>query len=258
MNPTETGKLIAKLRKEVGYTQASLAQALNITDKAVSKWERGIGLPDASLLPQISKLLDCDMDILLSGLSNYSVHEWAGLLILDEGETSTSTMVYDKPLIHYLLSYFLLVGITTVDIKTNPDNYEYIRSMNLEQYGFKISFTQLIRANTMIVYGKSLVFGANLTRAFQSYMTAEDTNVIPIVDNKELPIAFAHYSVDPKIIRKTAERRKMTRGMVHLPLNTMEEVKDASEFVRMYQKYHDMKIADLQEICKLRGIGISL
>ena len=254
MNLAETGKLIAKLRKEAGYTQASLAKALNITDKAVSKWERGYGQPDTALLPKLAKLLDCDMEILISGLSDYKNHEWTGLLILNEGETSASTMVYDKPLIHYLLSYFLLVGITTVDIKTELKEYDYIRSLHLEQYGFRIDFSRSVRANNMVVYDKALIFGANLTRMFQSYMAAEDTNIIPVVDGMELPIGFSHYSTDVTVIKKTAERRKMTRGMICLPLGTVEEVKDASEFIRVYQKYHGMKIADLQEIAFRRGL----
>ena len=254
MNPTETGKLIAKLRKEAGYTQASLAEKINVTDKAISKWERGYGQPDTSLLPQLAKLLDCDMEVLIFGLSEYKDHEWTGLLILNGGETSASTMVYDKPLIHYLLSYFLLVGITTVDIRADFKEYEYIRSLNLEQYGFNISFFQNPGANNMVVFDKALVFGANLTRMFQSYMAAEDTNIIPIVDERELPIGFSHYTVDVGVIKRTAERRKLTRGMIHLPLGTMEEVKEASEFVRIYQKYHNIKIADLKEIAVKRGI----
>lgn len=254
VNPIETGKLIAKLRKEAGYTQVSLAEALNVTDKAVSKWERGCGQPDTSLLPQLAKLLDCDMEILISGLSDYKDHEWTGLLILDSRGLSASTMVYDKPMIHYLLSYFLLVGITTVDIKTNPKDYDYIRNLRLEQYGLKISFSQTIRENIMVVYGKSLVFGANLTRIFQSYMAVKDASIIPVVDDIELPIGFTHYIVDPRTIRKMAERKKMTRGMVHLQLNTEEEVKDASEFVRIYEKYHGIQIADLREIAIRRNV----
>lgn len=59
VNSAETGEMIKKLHEETGYTQASLAQALNITDKAVSKWKRGYGQPDTVMLPQIAKLLDC-------------------------------------------------------------------------------------------------------------------------------------------------------------------------------------------------------
>lgn len=89
-------------------------------------------LSDASLLPQVAKFLDRDMEILIAGLTDYHNREWTGLLTLDAGETSASTMIYDKPLIHYLLSYFFLVGITTVDIKVNPSEYDYIHRLRIE------------------------------------------------------------------------------------------------------------------------------
>ncbi len=251
MNPVETGKLIAKFRKEAGYTQASLASALNITDKAVSKWERGCSLPDASLLPKIAKLLDCDIEVLLSGLSEYKEHEWVGVLILESGETSASTVVYDKPLIFYLLSYFLLVGITEIDIQAKFDDAEYIKSLNLEQYGFNISFTPRTHSNAMIIYDKLFLFGVNLTRSFQNYMSME-ANVVPITDGRELPIIFAHHYSDTEILKKISEKKKMGRGMLNFPMTTNDEVNEVAEFVKTYQKYHKLKIADLHEIAVKR------
>ena len=62
----ETGKIIRELRINAGFTQKTLAEALHITDKAVSKWERGLCLPDVTLLPQLSLLLDVDMDVLIA------------------------------------------------------------------------------------------------------------------------------------------------------------------------------------------------
>ena len=62
----ETGKIIQEKRIEAGFTQKTLAHALHITDKAVSKWERGICLPDVALLPKIALLLDVDIDVLVS------------------------------------------------------------------------------------------------------------------------------------------------------------------------------------------------
>ena len=50
MNYERIGKFIQEKRKEKGLTQKELAQKLNITDKAVSKWERGLGCPDVSIL----------------------------------------------------------------------------------------------------------------------------------------------------------------------------------------------------------------
>ncbi len=61
------GGLIRKLRLEKGLTQKQLADKMNISDKAVSKWERGLGCPEVSLLAQLSDLLDVNTQILLSG-----------------------------------------------------------------------------------------------------------------------------------------------------------------------------------------------
>ena len=54
MNMTQTGRLIAQLRTALGMTQAELAQRLDVTDKAVSKWERGKSLPDISLFNRLA------------------------------------------------------------------------------------------------------------------------------------------------------------------------------------------------------------
>lgn len=61
------GGIIRRLRKDKGMTQRQLAQALCVTDKAVSKWERGLGCPDVSLLAPLGQLLGADLGVLLSG-----------------------------------------------------------------------------------------------------------------------------------------------------------------------------------------------
>lgn len=67
MNTEKIGKFIAKKRKEKNYTQKELADKLSVTDRAVSKWERGMGCPDISLLEKISKILDISIVELLNG-----------------------------------------------------------------------------------------------------------------------------------------------------------------------------------------------
>ena len=54
MDNQKLGIFITELRKEKGLTQAQLAQKLNVTDKAVSKWERGVGFPDIKLLEPLA------------------------------------------------------------------------------------------------------------------------------------------------------------------------------------------------------------
>lgn len=67
MEKEKTGQLIAELRKEKGLTQKQLADALNVTDKAVSKWERGLSFPDISMLEPLSDLLGVSIMEILAG-----------------------------------------------------------------------------------------------------------------------------------------------------------------------------------------------
>ena len=66
MDTKNIGAFICKLRKEKGMTQQQLADKLQVTDKAVSKWERGLACPDISILPQIAEILGVNVDDLLS------------------------------------------------------------------------------------------------------------------------------------------------------------------------------------------------
>ena len=67
MDTTKIGELICTLRKEKGLTQVQLAERLNVSDKAVSKWERGLGCPDVSLLARRSQVFAVDLEKLLAG-----------------------------------------------------------------------------------------------------------------------------------------------------------------------------------------------
>ena len=67
MNCEKVGDLIRSLRLENSLTQKQLADAMNISDKTVSKWERGLGCPDVSLLPELSLLLKVNIEKILQG-----------------------------------------------------------------------------------------------------------------------------------------------------------------------------------------------
>lgn len=67
MNQSKVGAFIAEKRKEHGMTQKQLAEKLGITDRAVSKWETGKSLPDASLMLELCDLLGITVNDLLSG-----------------------------------------------------------------------------------------------------------------------------------------------------------------------------------------------
>ncbi len=67
MDNTKIGNLIRRLRMESRMTQLQLAERLGVSDKAVSKWERGLGCPEVSLLPELSEVFRVDLEKLLSG-----------------------------------------------------------------------------------------------------------------------------------------------------------------------------------------------
>ena len=66
MDRTKTGALIAAARKEQNMTQKELAAALHVSDRAVSKWERGESLPDVYILSQIADLYGVSVSALTS------------------------------------------------------------------------------------------------------------------------------------------------------------------------------------------------
>lgn len=67
MNQEMIGKFIAACRKEKGLTQTQLAEKLNITNRAVSKWETGKSIPDAAIMLDLCKILGISVNELLSG-----------------------------------------------------------------------------------------------------------------------------------------------------------------------------------------------
>lgn len=67
MDQIRTGSLIRRLRLAHGMTQLALAERLCVSDKAVSKWERGCGAPDISILPRLAEALGVSAETLLRG-----------------------------------------------------------------------------------------------------------------------------------------------------------------------------------------------
>lgn len=69
MDLNKIGKFIAEKRTEKGFTQESLAEELDISNRAISKWERGLCLPDADNMAKLCRILDITYNDLLSGES---------------------------------------------------------------------------------------------------------------------------------------------------------------------------------------------
>ena len=67
MNEQKTGSLIRQLRLKEGWTQKELGSKIGISDKAISKWERGLSFPDITLLPRLADVFHVTVGEIISG-----------------------------------------------------------------------------------------------------------------------------------------------------------------------------------------------
>lgn len=182
MDPKRVGNAIAYLRKKVGYTQRELADRIGVSDKAVSKWERGLGLPDTAIIGKIAILLDSDTDSLLAGDLVHHNSGWTGLLILKESiyGIKANTIIYDKPIINFMLSYFMLMGIRDIRIVSGEEDRQYIESVfgNGSRLGLRLTYWESIqeneylnsKSNVMVISGMTFIYGVDQSRFFQKAM----------------------------------------------------------------------------------------
>lgn len=120
MDSGKMGQFIAKMRKENNMTQKALAEKLHVTDKAVSKWERGLSYPDISLLTSIADTLGVTAGELLNGQKSENVSEEIkstvdNALIFAE-KSENKKIISFKNILALSLTIILLLGIVVCSI----------------------------------------------------------------------------------------------------------------------------------------------
>lgn len=117
MNAQKTGSLIATIRKEQNRTQQDLANELGVSSAAISKWERGIGFPDVSLIEPLAISLGITIAELFKGerLENRVDHEYESLLS-DVVKVSTNEINKKKKITNWIIAttvavLYLLISI---------------------------------------------------------------------------------------------------------------------------------------------------
>lgn len=114
MDQIKIGKFIAECRKKNSLTQMQLAEKLNITDRAVSKWENGRAMPDSSIMLELCEILGISVNELLSGeaikMDNYILKAEENLIKLKkQKEDSDKKMLRVEVFIGCISSITLLV-----------------------------------------------------------------------------------------------------------------------------------------------------
>lgn len=105
MNTQKTGSLIASIRKEQNLTQQDLASKLGVSGAAISKWERGIGFPDVSLIEPLATALDITITELFKGerIENPIDNEYETLLS-DVVKVSTNEIQKKKKIMNWVIA----------------------------------------------------------------------------------------------------------------------------------------------------------
>ena len=129
MNQVKIGKFIAECRKRNNLTQMQLAEKLNITDRAVSKWENGKAMPDSSIMLDLCKELKINVNELLSGevikMDNYN--EKAEELLIEmkkQKEEADKKMLQLEWVIGYMAS---LTFLTLVFVASYVEMANWLR-----------------------------------------------------------------------------------------------------------------------------------
>lgn len=124
MNQEKIGNFIAKMRKAKKLTQYEMAEILGVTDKSVSNWERGLNLPDASIMLDVCDVLGVSVNEMLTGevikSENYMKRAEENLIKLQEKEEKNNRLLLAMEwVIGYLSSVSFLVIIFTAVYAVN-------------------------------------------------------------------------------------------------------------------------------------------
>ena len=276
MDPIKIGKSIATLRKKYGMTQLDLAERLSVTDKAVSRWERGMGAPDISLLVKLSLILDVDVETLLEGNVSGDDVEWKGILFLKYPDGLMATdLVYTKRIIYLQLGYFLLAGVTEVVIVGDEYKVELAQKQIECIPGLKIEYGKIdtkrfltncdrvvdynLHNGLMMISGFDLIYGKDFTKCLRRVMNncCKPTQICNF-EGKSTVLRFypkGSLSDGSMIVEDSnLERYLLERGILHLSVRNLNNLNDASSFLRILESYQDEPFMDLSQIMDRRHI----
>lgn len=154
MEQAKVGKFIAECRKNKNMTQAELAEKLNITDRAISKWETGKGMPDSSIMLELCNELDISVNELLSGevikMENYNQKAEENLLEMKKQKEETD---------REMLRLEIVIG--------------YISTITFLILVFLASFAQMYSViRILLIIGGSIVFTVGVINAIKIEQTA--------------------------------------------------------------------------------------
>ena len=193
MDNKKIGKLIAKLRNEQGLTQQELGDKIGVGFRAVSKWERGLTLPDISNINELSKILGISSDELLSGELKAKEEQ------TEENSSKNKKKISRKTKIIISVITLLILTITTTIIYYNDKTYVYdITSTNEDENHIegKVTFKG---KNISIMLNKLYFiddnFASTIITNYQYEIISNDTFIFGYGQNSQGKVIEKEYTI---------------------------------------------------------------
>ena len=145
MDQIKIGKFIANCRKENNLTQMQLAEKLNITDRAISKWENGKGMPDSSIMIDLCNELKISVNELLSGekMEEYNKKAEENLFELYKSNEKKNKIINSVVIIAIILIIISVIELSFVIIQLKKFQLE--TTLNQAQNTYELN----IRVNNL-------------------------------------------------------------------------------------------------------------
>ncbi len=184
MENSKTGAFIRKVRKEKNMTQKELAERLHITDRAVSKWERGLSAPDISLLEPLAEILEVPVADVIAGEAKESVEKFVPDINNDSVENIQIDLEYNKKAasgnkLEYFVSYLLII-------------FSSICFAEMFSEWFRTGFERIIERGIGILLFSCIAMGICAGLIFRQKKRGAESNSI---QPKILIIAIAQWAV---------------------------------------------------------------
>lgn len=183
MDQIKIGKFIAELRKEQNMTQLTLANKLEITDRAVSKWENGRGLPDLSLITPLCEALNISVNELLSGerIQKENIEEKSEENIINALEYSDKSIKKTKKVFFCILTVIITVCVmTAIAFGIDTNRMRNNRPVVFSTWGLKYAPTEHLDDEEMEI-------------AVRDYLVAHGDSEVKHHDNEKTFVAFRPY-----------------------------------------------------------------
>lgn len=280
MDTKKTGKAIAFLRKRCRITQTQLAEMLGISDKAVSKWERGLSLPDTSILNKLAIVLDSDIESLLDGKVGGESSSWKGLIFFDTN-INPLIKIQKESVFSVQLFYFYLAGVRNITVVCKKEYFAGLRKENPKKDFFNLTFItkdhfQIEKdiKNIMLIQKPLFLYGVDLTRKMRWAMekksgttqlavycpkysmgviecdsdfriknsNRENKGEVTLVDFERLPFLFLKDPFNYFKDGKIDFIEPLQRGTIKFSMNSVSELKSITDFMELMEKNMGVKV----------------